>query len=232
MKTFKQFLLENNEHDNRHRVGGEKYAVKHDIPMSHLSDDELNSKSYKDQAKRRKYPINKIRATQGYVDSRWKPKKTNEGAYGLEDKDGNVHIKNGHHRINNALKRGDKHYYVTTNKEEPDLPKHIKEYTKKVHDEHGVKLDVKAEDGHFAHINHIHVPKEKRRQGIGTKVLDGLHKIVDDNQAKLSVSPHEKHEKFFKSRGYFYNKNHEENGKKHYKDHSIPGTMGRNNRDY
>lgn len=73
--------------------------------------------------------------------------------------------------------------------------KALQSFTKKLEKKHNVILHM-YHSGEDLHLAHIEVPKENRKQGIGTAVLDDIHLYADRAGKRITLNLAQKDDKF------------------------------------
>lgn len=109
MKTYLQFIAEGGWVED---TEGPETAVDTKVKRSHMGVLRAYSRWEKQGDRHESKTVSvhpsKLRATQGWVDSKYEHGKHEnpKRPYGLQDKRGNVHIIDGHHRANHAVEHG------------------------------------------------------------------------------------------------------------------------------
>ena len=94
----------------------------------------------------------------------------------------------------------------------PGSKEHVQSLVGHLRDHHNVKLDA-YQNGDVVTLSRVVVPPESRNQGVGTDVMDSLHRYADRYGKTVALTPSEdfggkksKLEKFYGGMGYKKNK--------------------------
>lgn len=52
-------------------------------------------------------------------------------------------------------------------------------------DKNGIEVRMKTEYGNYAHIYHLFIPKDKRQKGLGTKIINKLQSIAEQENSDI-----------------------------------------------
>lgn len=137
---------------------------------------------------------------------------------------GKKNIVDGHHRYMTARLRGTKlnSKIISTTKankkinEEKDR-RPLEVFNNDLRKKHGAEVDLSLYGDKEIHIHHIKVPKEKRKQGIGSAIMKDINDYADQGKKRVTLNPGSKDDrhgttsrnrliKFYKRHGYVHNK--------------------------
>lgn len=101
-------------------------------------------------------------------------------------------------------------------KEEKDM-RPLENFVSDTEKKHGATIRLEPGHGNELHLYHLEVPKDKRKSGIGSRVLQDIHDYADQNKKRITLNPASRDDKFgttsrnrlikfYKRNGYTHNK--------------------------